>query len=273
MNNVVLNNGVEIPQIGLGVFRILDERLAADTVRTALENGYRHLDTAAVYKNEKAVGRGIVESKVPREEIFITSKVWNDRQREGKIEEALDDTLRNMGLDYVDMYLIHWPVPGFYLNTWKEMEKLYARGKIRAMGVSNFRIEDLKELEAISGIVPVVNQIELQPYFQQEEMVRYCAGRNIKVEAWGPFTAGQTGLFEEPVLVKLAKKYGKVPAQIVLRWDIQRGIIPLPKSSNPSRQKANLNVFDFELTKEEMKQIAELDRNQRMGRDPINSDF
>lgn len=273
MNKIRLNNGTEIPQIGLGVFRLPEEEQAAETVRMALENGYRHIDTATVYQNEAAVGKAVRESGIPREDIFITTKIWNDRQRSGEVAEALEYSLDCLQTEYVDLYLIHWPVPDFFRRTWKEMEKAYKAGKIRAIGVSNFRIQDLEALAELSDIVPAVNQVELQPYFQQKELVDYCQSRGIQIEAWGPFTAGQTGLFQEPVIVSLAEKYGKTPAQIVLRYDVERGIIPLPKSSDPRRQRQNLDVFDFALTEEEKAQMAGLDCGRRMGRNPDNSDF
>ncbi|WP_343210011.1 aldo/keto reductase [Anaerolentibacter hominis] len=273
MNYVTLNNGVKIPQIGLGVFRLPEEEEAVRTVKMGLENGYRHIDTATIYQNEAAVGRAVRESGVPRDEIFITTKVWNDKQRTGEVEASFEASLKALDTDYIDLYLVHWPVPAYFKNTWKKLEKIYSSGKIRAVGVSNFRIQDLKALEEVSDLVPAVNQIELQPYFQQYELVEYCESKGIKVEAWGPFTAGKTGLFKEPVLVNLSEKYGKTPAQIILRFDVQRGIIPLPKSSSPARQKENLDVFDFELTNEEMGMLKSMDCGGRVGRNPDNSDF
>lgn len=273
MEFTALNNGVPIPMLGSGLFRLTDQEEAARTVKSALENGYRHLDTAAVYRNEAAVGRGIRESGVPREEIFLTTKVWNDRQRTGAVREALEESLTLLGTSYVDLYLIHWPVPGHFVNTWKQMEKLYQEGLVRAIGVCNFREEDLDALVAVSDLVPAVNQVELHPYFQQNALAELCQRRGILVESWGTFTAGQTDLLKDPVLTELGARYGKSPAQVTLRWLYQRGIVSLVKSANPQRQRQNQDIFDFSLTEEEMARIAALDQGLRLGRDPANSDF
>ena len=273
MENFTLNNGVQIPAAGLGVFRLTDEQQAVNTVRSAIAAGYRHIDTAAVYKNESAVGAAVKECGIDRKELFITTKLWNDAQRTEQIREALELSLSRLQMDYVDLYLIHWPVPGHFAHTWREMEKLYSEGKVRAIGVSNFRICDLEVLRKTFSIVPAVNQVELTPYFQQEELLEYCREHGIRLEAWGTFTAGQTDLLNEPVLKEIADSMKKTTGQIVLRWNLQRGVIPLTKSSNAKRQKDNLSIFDFELDAASMAKIAAMDCGRRIGRDPADSDF
>ena len=273
MDFFTLNNGLEIPSIGLGVFRITDQQEAVNTVFQALKTGYRHIDTASIYGNEAAVGEGIQRSGIDRRELFVTTKVWNEDQRRGKVREAFEKSLGFLKLDYVDLYLIHWPVPRYFSATWKALEKIYACGKAKAIGVGNFRICDLELLKKISGLIPAVNQVEITPYFQQKELLAYCMEQGIRLEAWGTFTAGQTNLLQEPVLKEIALRYGKTTAQIILRWNIQRGVVPLVKSSNSERQKQNLDIFDFELDKTAMEQIAAMDCGNRIGRDPVNSDF
>ena len=273
MEQFLLNNGQKMPVLGFGLFGMPDYDQAASVTVQALHNGYRHLDTATRYQNEAAIGQGIRDSGVPREDIFLTTKVWNDMQREGKVRESLEDSLKAFGTDYVDMFMIHWPVPGHFTNSWKIMESIYREGLAKSIGVCNFRPVDLEQLAAVSDIVPVVNQIEIQPYFQQNETVKYCTDRHIQMMAWGTLTSGKSNLLEDPVLVNLAKKHGKTPAQIVIRWNYQRNIVCLVKSATPSRQKQNLDIFDFVLDENDMKQIAALDCGQRMGRDPADSDF
>lgn len=273
MESFVLNNGVAIPVLGSGMFRLTDPDEAAEVAKTALENGYRHLDTATVYRNEAAVGEGIRASGIPRKEIFLTTKVWNDMQRAGRIREALETSLSQLQMDYVDLYLIHWPVPHCYCNTWKEMEKLYEEGLARAIGVCNFRPEDLENLMKQANIVPSVNQVEMHPYLQQPALVEYCQAHNIRMESWGTFTAGQTELLRDPVLIEIGKLYQKSSAQVILRWLYQRGIVSLVKSANSQRQMQNQDIFDFTLTDADMRRIAAMDCNHRCGRDPANSDF
>lgn len=273
MDSKELINGVKIPQLGLGMFRIQDGDLVIKTVKAGFQAGYRHIDTAAAYTNEASVGKAIVESGISREEIFLTTKISNDEQRNGNIREAFDRSLEKLQTRYVDLYLIHWPVPGYFVNTWKEIEKIYAEKKARAIGVSNFRICDLMLLEENSELAPMVNQVEIHPYFQQEELVNYCQSRNILMEAWSPFTRGLTDLLHDRRLEKIGEKYHKSIAQAVLRWNIQRDIVPLPKSTDPVHQKSNIDIFDFTLDDDDMKEFKSFDRGQRVGLSPDNINF
>lgn len=268
-----LNNGVEIPAVGLGVFRLEDNIKTQQAVETALAMGYRHIDTAKVYGNEEGVGMAIKASGIAREDIFVTTKLWNDDQRSGLVEEAFDASLKRLNLDYVDLYLIHWPVAEKIQETWKKLEQIYKSGRVKAIGVSNFREHHLKALKEVSDLIPAVNQIELHPYLTQTADVDYCNKEGIKVQAWSPFTAAQTGLLTEKTLTDIAAKYAKSAAQVVLRWDYQRGIITIPKSANESRMKENISIFDFELTNDEMSQVSSLNKNQRVGSDPDNFNF
>lgn len=273
MEKVQLNNGTLMPCIGLGVFRMEYNKDTENVIKEALSIGYRHIDTASFYQNEEAVGQAIIESGIPREEIFITTKVWNDDQRSGKIKEAFEDSLRKLQTDYIDLYLIHWPVKEKFVETWKIFEELYKTGKIKAIGVSNFKEHHLDDLKKVSDIIPAVNQVELHPYLIQEDILSYCKKEGIHLEAWSPFAANKTGLFQEKVLTDLAAKYSKTPAQIILRWDYQRGIITIPKSANKSRLKENISIFDFSLSDEEIKQINALNKNERVGSDPDTFNF
>lgn len=273
MEKVKLNNGVEMPCIGLGVFRIEDNKEAERVVETALSVGYRHIDTAMYYHNEEAVGKAIRNSGIPRKEIFVTTKMWNADQRSGKVKEALEASLKRLNLDYIDLYLIHWPVEGKYIETWKKFEEIYHSGKVKAIGVSNFKQHHLETLAKESTITPAVNQIELHPYLIQENDLNYCKKVGIQTEAWSQFAANQAGLFDEKILVELGGKYSKSPAQIILRWDYQRGVVTIPKSANENRMKQNLDIFDFSLTDEEIKNINSLNRNLRVGPDPDHVDF
>ncbi|MDU1891795.1 MAG: aldo/keto reductase [Dysgonomonas sp.] len=273
MEKIKLNNGIDIPCVGLGVFRIEDNKEAQRVVETALSVGYRHIDTAMYYHNEEAVGKAIKSSGIPREDIFVTTKMWNADQRSGKVQEAFDASLKKLGLDYLDLYLIHWPVEGKFVETWKKFEEIYRSGKVKAIGVSNFKPHHLDALLKEASIVPVVNQIELHPYLIQQETLNYCKKENIKVEAWSQFAANQTGLFEEKILTNIAKRHSKSPAQVILRWDYQRGVITIPKSANEKRMKENLDIFDFELTNDDMTAINSLNKNMRIGPDPDKVDF
>ncbi|MDN5297302.1 MAG: hypothetical protein PWQ71_1408 [Bacteroidota bacterium] len=273
MEYATLNNGTKIPYVGLGVFRLNDEKAAYDTVRMALDNGYRHIDTASMYQNEEAVGRAIRDSGIPREEIFLTTKLWNDDIRANRAERAFEASLNRLGLDYVDLYLVHWPVRDLYVSVWKDMEKIYASGKAKAIGVSNYLVHHLEELLAEASVVPAVDQIELHPYLVQQELIDFLHAKQIVPEAWSPFCARKNNLLDDPVLKKIASKYAKTTAQIVLRWNFQRGVVAIPKSSNSERQKENLNIFDFELTAEEIAQICSLDRDERVGSHPDRITF
>src|SRR5699024_442977 len=249
-DTVTLNNGVKMPGFGLGVYKVDDGDVTVESVKAALKNGYRSIDTASFYDNERGVGQGIKESGVPRDDIFVTSKVWNDEQGYENTLQAFEESLEKLGLDYLDLYLIHWPVKGKYKDTWKAMETLYEEGKVRAIGVSNFHIHHLKDLMADSKVKPVVDQVEYHPHLTQEKLKAFCEQENIQLEAWSPLKKGR--LLDEPVIAGLADKYGKTSAQIILRWDVQNNVITIPKSTHEHRIKENAAIFDFELTDEEM---------------------
>ncbi|MFE4657356.1 aldo/keto reductase [Streptomyces hydrogenans] len=264
---VTLNNGVEIPQLGFGVFQVPDEETTA-AVSSALEAGYRSLDTAAIYGNEAGVGKALAASGISREELFVTTKLWNADQGHDATLRAFDDSLAKLGLDYVDMYLIHWPTPArdLYKETWKAIEKLVADGRVRAAGVSNFQPDHLKRLIDGADLVPAVNQVELHPGLQQNELRAVHAELGIATEAWSPLAQGAV-LGDEAVTV-IAGRHGKSPAQVVLRWHLQLGNIVIPKSVTPERIRQNLDVFDFTLTDDEMAALAGLDRDLRTGPHP-----
>ncbi|HWC82175.1 MAG TPA: aldo/keto reductase [Pseudonocardiaceae bacterium] len=266
---IILNNGVTIPQFGFGVFQIKPEDTAA-AVRTALAAGYRHLDTAQMYGNEAEVGQGITESGVPREEVFVTTKLNNDKHGQDNAIDALTESLRKLGTDYVDLFLIHWPIPrqDKFVETWQGFEKLAKDGRARAIGVSNFQIPHLDKLAEQTGTVPAVNQIELHPALQQAELRAYHQQHGIATEAWSPIAQGES--LDEPVIKQLAEKHGKSPAQVVLRWHIQLGNIVFPKSATEQRIKDNIDIFGFELSPEDMTAIAGLERNGRRGPNPDN---
>lgn len=261
-----LNNGVEIPVIGLGVYKVEDGKTVYDAVRSALELGYRHIDTASFYQNEEGVGKAIADSGIPRDEIFVTTKVWNDEQGYEETLAAFERSLTRLNMDYVDLYLVHWPIPGKYKETWRALEKIYHDKKARAIGVSNFHPHHLEDLMKDATIKPAINQIELHPQLAQVELREYCRKHNIAVEAWSPI--GKATYLDHPVLQELAVKYRKSPAQIIIRWDYQNGIITIPKSVNQSRQKENADIFDFELSNEDMTRIEALNCGNRLGTDP-----
>jgi len=264
---VELNNGVRIPQFGFGVFQIPPEETAR-TVRTALEAGYRHIDTAQMYRNEEGVGAGIAESGVAREDVFVTTKLANDAHGHDNAITALEGSLRRLGFEYVDLYLIHWPLPhkDNYVRTWLGFEDILRAGKARAIGVSNFRPAHLDRLAEETSVVPAVNQIELHPALQQTELRAYHQEHGIATEAWSPLA--QAEVLDDPVLTDLAEKHGRTAAQVVLRWHIQLGTIVFPKSSSPERIKQNIDVFGFELDDEDMTAIGKLDAGRRTGPDP-----
>ncbi|MCK7605409.1 aldo/keto reductase [Geobacillus stearothermophilus] len=266
-----LHNGVKMPWVGLGVYKVKEGEEVRSAVRTALEIGYRHVDTAAFYENEEGVGRAIRESGIPREQVFVTTKVWNTDQGYETTLKAFDASLKKLGFDYVDLYLVHWPVKGKYKETYKALEKLYKDGYVRAIGVSNFQIHHLQDVLADCEIKPMVNQVEYHPRLTQKELQAFCRENGIQLEAWSPLMRGE--ILTEPTIVEIGKKYGKTPAQVVLRWDLQHGVVTIPKSVTPARIKENADIFDFSLTDEEMKQIDALNLNKRVGPDPDNFNF
>jgi len=267
-----LNNGVLMPWFGLGVFQVPADADAARAVRTALDLGYRHIDTAALYRNERGVGQAVRASGIPRHEIFVTTKVWNDDIRADRIEAAFEDSMRKLGFDFLDLYLLHWPIKGKHQSSWRTMEKLQRTGRIKAIGVSNYMIPHLEELLPAAEIVPAVNQIEFHPYLQSKPLQEYCRARDIRLTAWSPLM--QAGpLLKDPVLADIAKRHKKSVAQIVLRWDLQLGVVTIPKSVRKERIAENAAIFDFELTSAEISAIAALDRDQRNGADPFTFAF
>lgn len=273
MKEFILNNGVKIPAVGLGVFRVNDAKVAYETVKSALSVGYRHIDTAMIYGNEEEVGKAIKDSGISRHEIFLTTKLWNDDQRSGKVKEALETSLKKLGTEYVDLYLVHWPVRGTYVSVWKKMEEIYRAGKVKAIGVSNYHSHHLDDLLQEAEIVPAVNQIECYPYLTQEPLIKYCKEKGIYPEAWGPLGAGQSDVLSNPLIIEIAKKHNKSTAQVVLRWNIERGVIVIPKSVHKERQIENLSVTNFQLTDSEVKQISSLNKDLRLGSDPDNFNF
>ncbi|MFB7336932.1 aldo/keto reductase [Streptomyces adustus] len=264
---VALNNGVEIPQLGFGVFQVPDDATAA-AVTAALETGYRSIDTAAIYGNETGVGRALAASGLPRDELFVTTKLWNADQGYDATLRAFDASLAKLGLDHVDLYLIHWPAPArdLYRDSWRALERLAGEGRIRAAGVSNFQPGHLLRLMSDSALVPAVNQIELHPGLQQTELRTFHAEHGIATEAWSPLAQG--AVLDDRSVGDLAARYGKSPAQIVLRWHLQLGNVVIPKSVTPARIRENFDVFDFALTEEEMGAVAALDRGLRTGPHP-----
>lgn len=266
--SITLNNGSVMPQLGFGVWQVPDDE-AASAVSTALEAGYRSIDTAAIYGNERGTGRGIASSGVPREEVFVTTKLWNADQGHDSTLRAFDASLEKLGLDHVDLYLIHWPMPDVdkYVESWKAFEKIYAEGRAKAVGVSNFHPAHLQRLLDETGTVPAVNQIELHPHLQQDVPRAFHAGHGIATEAWSPLGQGKD-LLQEPTLTAVAEKHGKTPAQVVLRWHLQLGNVVIPKSVTPSRIRENIDVFGFELDDEDLRTIAGLDSGTRLGADP-----
>lgn len=260
MNNTIfLNNDREMPLLGLGVYKATGENEAENAIITAADAGYRLIDTASVYKNEENVGRGIMKCGVPRKNLFITTKVWNTAQRLGDIQGAFERSLDRLKLDYVDLYLIHWPVPGCYLSTWKELEEIQKSGRALSIGVSNFEIRHLEELAKVSDVVPAVNQIECHPLCYPKELIEYCQDRGIQVQAYAPLARG--AYLDNDVLCVLGTKYGRTPAQIGLRWAVQKGISVIPKSSNPERIISNGNIFDFVIEQEDMDILDTLNEN------------
>lgn len=270
-STAALANGVKMPRVGLGVFKVEKEEELITAVKSAIEIGYRSIDTASIYGNEEWVGEAIRQSGINREELFITSKVWNSDQGYEATLKAFNTSLKKMGLEYLDLYLIHWPVEGKYTETWRALEDLFKEGKIKAIGVSNFQISHLENLLKTAEIKPMINQIELHPKLAQTELRDFAAKHDMHIEAWAPLMQG--GLFENEILKELAERYGKSIAQIVLRWHLQNGIIVIPKSTKPHRIEENADLFDFELSQQDMELIDSLNEDLRVGPDPDNFDF
>lgn len=264
---VTLNDGRKMPQLGLGVWQITDAE-AADIVRTAIGIGYRSIDTAAYYKNEKGLGEGVRTSGVDRRDIFVTTKLWNSRHGYDETFRAFDESMSRLGLEYIDLYLIHWPVAGSdkYIDTWRAFVKLREEGRAKSIGVSNFLPEHLERIIDATGVVPVLNQIELHPLFQQEKLRAVNAGHGIATECWSPLGKGES--VKIPEIAKIAAKYGKSPAQTILRWHLDIGCIVIPKSANPKRLKENFDIFDFKLSREDLTAMAAINRDARMDMDP-----
>lgn len=273
-SKIILNNGTKIPIIGFGTYKVPEGEDVVSAVKWALEAGYRHIDTAKVYKNEEGVGRAIKESGIPREEIFVTTKLWNIDQGYETGLAAIDESLAKLGLEYVDLYLVHWPTASADVTvsdnkreeSWKAMEEIYKSGKAKAIGVSNYTITHLEEMKKYATIPPTVNQVEFHPFLYQQELLNYCRQNDIVLEAYRPLTNGQR-LTDENI-EKIAQKYNKTGAQVVLRWSVQHGCIPLPKSSHKERIEENINIFDFELSEEDMRAIDGLNENFRFSPDP-----
>ncbi|HET6570613.1 MAG TPA: aldo/keto reductase [Solirubrobacterales bacterium] len=266
---VMLHDGVGIPQLGFGVFQVPPEK-TQETVERALEVGYRHIDTAAAYRNERGVGAAIAAAGVPREEIFVTTKLWNSSQGYEPALGAFEKSIARLGLDHVDLYLIHWPVPaeGRALDSWRAFERIQLEGRARTIGVSNFRVEDLEMLEREAEALPTVNQIELHPHLQQAELREWHADRGVATEAWSPLAQAQ--LLSNATVAAVASRRDRTPAQVILRWHLQLGNVVIPKSATPARIRENFALFDFELSDGDMTEIAALDVGKRIGPDPAS---
>ena len=268
---IKLINGVEMPYFGLGVWRTNEGTEVENSVKWALESGYRHIDTAAIYENERGVGNAIKASGIPRNELFITTKAWNENQRQNTVMKGFEKSLELLQTDYVDLFLIHWPVKEKYTATWKVMEEIYRSGRARAIGVSNFLQHHLEDIFGMARIKPMVNQMECHPYLVQQPLIDFCHSHNIVYEAWRPIMHGKVN--ELPLFIELSKKYKKMPVHIVLRWNLQKGIVTIPKSVHKDRIESNANIFDFELSDEDIHRIDALDRNERFGAHPDTFNF
>jgi len=274
-DTVTLHNGVAMPGLGLGVFKVEEGPTVVQAVKAAIANGYRSIDTAAIYGNEQTVGQGIrealAENGLSREDIFVTSKVWNSDLGYEATLAAYETSLQKLGLEYLDLYLIHWPVKGKYKDAWRALEHLYEAGKVKAIGVSNFQIHHLQDVMTDAKIKPMINQVELHPRLTQKELLSFTREHGIQLEAWSPLMQGE--LLDNEVLKEIGAKYGKSVAQVILRWDVQHGIVTIPKSIKEHRIIENASIFDFELSQEEMEQIDALNEDRRVGPDPDNFDF
>lgn len=266
-----LSNGVKMPYFGLGVFQSREGSEVMDAIQYALDAGYRHIDTASIYQNERGVGLAVRNYPINRNEVFITSKVWNSDQGYDSTIKAFNASLKRLDMEYLDLYLVHWPVKGKYKETYKALETLYEEGRVRAIGVSNFLPHHIEDILSSARIVPMINQVEFHPYLVQPKLLEICQAHNIKVEAWSPLMQGK--IISIPVLQNLAAKYNKTVVQIVLRWNLQKGIITIPKSVKKNRIVENSQIFDFSISDDDMIAIDALDRNQRIGADPDNFNF
>ena len=280
MKYVKLNNGIEMPMLGFGVFKVEDGQESIDSIKCALEAGYRSIDTATIYGNEKSVGAAIKQSGVPRKDIFLTTKLWNEVQRTGDVEEAFAQSLKDLDTDYVDLYLIHWPVKGRFVDSWIALEKIYKSGRAKAIGISNFHEHHIEDIKKVWSVVPAMNQIEMHPWLTQKPLIKFCNSLDIVPESWSPLggTAWQDGkvrenLLENEVIKAIGDKYGKSTAQVILRWNIDLGVVTIPKSVTPSRIRDNINIFDFSLTPDEITAIDALNKDQRVGPNPDDFNF
>jgi diketogulonate reductase-like aldo/keto reductase len=265
-SKVRLNNGVELPWVGFGVFQTPPGEPTYRAVMNALAAGYRAVDTASFYRNEKDVGRALRDSGIPREEVFVTTKVWNDEQGYERTLQAFRDSMKRLGLEQLDLYLVHWPIKGLFVETYHALEKLYRDGEVRAIGVSNFLIHHLDALLPEAEVKPVVDQVEFHPFLYQADLLEYCRKRDIQLEAWSPLTRGR--YLGDPVIDHIAGRYGKSPAQVLLRWDLQHGVVTLPRSGQEAHIRENTHIFDFELSADDMLRLDSLDRSERVGPHP-----
>lgn len=274
-NITLLHNGVKMPWLGLGVFKVEEGQELINAVKSAIKHGYRSIDTAAIYGNEQGVGigirEGIKEAGITREELFLTSKVWNTDLGYESTIQAYETSLNKLGVEYLDLFLIHWPVEGKYKNAWRALETLYKDGRVKAIGVSNFHVHHLEDLLKDAEIKPMVNQVEYHPLLTQKKLQSFCQKHGIQLEAWSPLMQGK--LLDNLVLQKIANKYNKSISQIILRWDLQNGVVTIPKSTKEHRIIENASIFDFELSGEDMEQIDDMNQNDRVGPDPDNFDF
>lgn len=267
-STITLNNGVKMPVLGLGVYKSREGREVIEAIHHAFEAGYRHIDTASFYNNEAGVGEAIRTSGVARKDVFVTSKVWITEQGYEETLKAFDASLEKLGFDYLDLYLIHWPVPQKYLESWRALEKLYREGKVKAIGLSNCLVHQIEEIQGIAEVQPAVLQNEFHPRLVQQQLINYCGQNQIAYEAWSPLMRGR--ILKDEIILALANKYQRTPAQIVIRWDLQKGVVTIPKSVHRERIFENAAVFDFELSKEDIETIDSLDREERTGAHPDN---